>query len=154
MSEAHVESQAPAAEGHHGTTPAESDNTNVLAIAFWFIAIVVFIIGAVTFAHQYFGIQIRKEISEKVLSATNPMLRDLHATEKAKLSKYQWVDKNAGVVRIPVERAQELVLRDWGSRAQAAAAAEGAGAVPSDENAASPSQESDPKDAKGSEGVK
>lgn len=37
-------------------------------------------------------------------------LAALHAREHEALTTYGWVDRNAGVVRIPVERAKELVL--------------------------------------------
>lgn len=155
MSEAHVEPQAPVVDDHHhGTTPAENDDVNVRAIALWFFAIVAFIVVAFTFAHEYFGIQIRKQISDKVLSAGSPQLRELQAKEQASLSKYQWVDKKAGVVRVPVERAQELVLRDWGARAEAAAAAAKAAETQADESGASPSEEGAPKNAQTSEGDK
>lgn len=156
MSEAHAEPQAPVVDDHHhGTTPAEDDNVNVGAVALWFFVIIAFIIAAFTFAHEYFGIQIRKQVSEKVLSAGSPQLRDLQAKEQASLGKYQWVDKQAGVVRVPVDRAKELVLRDWGSRAAAAAAAaKAAEEVPSDQAEGSPAEESAPKNAEPSEGEK
>jgi hypothetical protein len=37
-------------------------------------------------------------------------LSDFRAKEHETLSTYGWVDKNAGVVRIPIERAKELIL--------------------------------------------
>jgi len=133
MSEAHVESHEMA-HGHHGTTPAEDDNTNLRAVTIWFVGIVVSVIVAVVFISQYFNIAIRKELNAKVYSAENPVLRDLRASEQAKLTKYQWADKEAGVVRIPLERAKELTLRDWSARAKAvvpaAAATEGSEASP------------------------
>lgn len=156
MSEAHVESQTMA-QDHHGTTPAEDDNTNLRAVTIWFVGIVLSVVVAVIFITQYFGIQVRKEIEAKVLTVENPVLRDLRASEQAKLTKYQWVNKEAGVVRIPVERAKELTLRDWSSRAKAvvpaaevaegAESAEGAEASPA-ENAA-PTEAS--KEAEGAE---
>jgi hypothetical protein len=36
---------------------------------------------------------------------------DLHAKEDSILSTYGWSDKQAGVVRIPVDRAMELMLQ-------------------------------------------
>lgn len=43
---------------------------------------------------------------------TNPRqdLSDLRAREDQQLQSYGWVDKNAGVVRIPIERAMQLVV--------------------------------------------
>ena|SRR5258706_11412992 len=37
-------------------------------------------------------------------------LADLHAKEDALLTSYGWVDKNAGVVRIPIDEAMRLTL--------------------------------------------
>jgi len=36
-------------------------------------------------------------------------LRNLRAAEQTRLTTYGWVDRKAGVVRIPIERAKELV---------------------------------------------
>ena len=36
-------------------------------------------------------------------------LRDLHHDEETKLESYGWVDRKAGIVRIPIQRAIELV---------------------------------------------
>ena len=43
---------------------------------------------------------------------TNPRqdLADLRAAEDETLTTYGWVDKNAGVVRIPIEQAMKLTL--------------------------------------------
>ena len=43
---------------------------------------------------------------------TNPRqdMTDLRAREEAMLSSYGWVDRNAGVVRIPIERAMQLIV--------------------------------------------
>lgn len=136
MSEAHVESHSMAHDDHHGTTPAEDDNTNLRAVTVWYVGIVVVVIGLIIFAWQYFSIQVRKEMDVKVFSAESTELRELRAAEQAQLTKYQWVDKNAGVVRIPLERAKELTLRDWSSRAKAVApaAAEGENTAPAEGN--------------------
>jgi hypothetical protein len=43
---------------------------------------------------------------------TNPRedLRQLRAAEDAMLNSYQWVDRNAGIVRIPIDEAIRLTL--------------------------------------------
>lgn len=38
-------------------------------------------------------------------------LAKFRATEEAQLHSYGWVDKNAGVVRIPIERAMDLITQ-------------------------------------------
>lgn len=48
-------------------------------------------------------------------------LNELHVHENQVLSTYGWVDKNAGVVRIPVDQAMELQLkRGFPARKEAA----------------------------------
>jgi hypothetical protein len=38
------------------------------------------------------------------------VLQTFREMEEQKLSTYQWIDKNAGTVRIPIERAKELLI--------------------------------------------
>src|SRR3954465_2945485 len=52
------------------------------------------------------------------------------AEENAKLTHYQWVDQNQGVVRIPIDKAMQLVLqRGLPARAPGAAATAAPGAT-------------------------
>lgn len=62
---------------------------------------------------QYAGFAMQDELDAKVLTRPNPQLTALRERETTRLSTYQWVDQKAGVVRIPVDRALELTLRDW-----------------------------------------
>jgi hypothetical protein len=43
---------------------------------------------------------------------TNPRqdLSDLRAREEQQLTSYGWIDKNAGIVRIPIDRAMQLTV--------------------------------------------
>ena len=45
-------------------------------------------------------------------------LKQLHETEKKQGAGYGWVDQNAGVVRLPIERAMELTARDLAAKQQ------------------------------------
>jgi hypothetical protein len=38
-------------------------------------------------------------------------LRDLRAKENAELGGYHWIDRNAGIVRIPIDEAMKLTLQ-------------------------------------------
>jgi hypothetical protein len=38
-------------------------------------------------------------------------LHDLHAEEDSLLSTYGWTNKNAGIVRIPIDRAMDLAMQ-------------------------------------------
>ena len=55
----------------------------------------------------------RKEPPEPRLQPKPVMdLKEFHAGEEAILHTYGWVDPEKGVVRIPVERAMELVAKE------------------------------------------
>ena len=56
----------------------------------------------------YFQIVYQQTVHENVELAPATKLRSLRATENEMLNKYAYVDKEAGVVRIPIERAIEL----------------------------------------------
>lgn len=43
-------------------------------------------------------------------------LADLRAHEQQQAGSYQWIDKDKGVVRLPIERAMEIVVRDASAR--------------------------------------
>ena len=38
-------------------------------------------------------------------------LAKFEATENARLNSYGWVDKNAGIIRLPIERAMDLIAQ-------------------------------------------
>jgi hypothetical protein len=72
--------------------------------------------GIVLGLDQYFEISLREEIENKQLKPESAQLRQLRADEEAKLTRYQWADQKKGVVRIPLDRARELVLAQWKDR--------------------------------------
>ncbi|HWF83323.1 MAG TPA: hypothetical protein VG222_00660 [Vicinamibacterales bacterium] len=118
---------APAENGavHH-----ETSDVNIRAI-FAFGAALIVVAVAVHFIiwlmFLYFGArEARSEVRQFPLAAseenrlppeprlqTNPRqdLKDLRSGEDAILNSYSWVDKNAGVVRIPIGEAMKLTVQ-------------------------------------------
>ena len=95
---------------------AEADDVRTTWL---FLAVVVgvVVLGAVVLGvQQYFDLALRDELQRKVLAVESTALRNLRAAEQVKLGSYQWVDRKAGVVRIPVDRAMELTLAEWAAR--------------------------------------
>lgn len=45
-------------------------------------------------------------------------LRALRAEEQRLLTSYGWVDRSAGLVRIPIERAMDVLIEEAGGEAQ------------------------------------
>jgi len=95
---------------------AEADAPKTAFIFVFVLASVFVLIGVVVAVDQFFNISVLEEIQRKVLGVENPALRQLHAEEDSKLTRYQWVDQKGSVVRIPLDRAQELVLAEWAAR--------------------------------------
>lgn len=84
--------------------------------------------GIVLVVGQIFRSVFNHEVSAKQLEHQSSELRELRAEEQAKLTRYQWVNRKEGVVRIPVDRARELTLLAY--RARAAGSAPAAEAPP------------------------
>jgi hypothetical protein len=58
-------------------------------------------------------LSIREEVEGPKLQAHPEVELEAYlARERRKLSTYGWVDRSRGVVRIPIERAMELIVRD------------------------------------------
>jgi len=54
-----------------------------------------------------------QQIYVKVLEPVSEDLRNLRAREDGQLHSYQYVDRATGAVRIPVERAMELLEKEY-----------------------------------------
>ena len=85
-------------------------------IAGYLVGSIVVLIVIVIGVKQLFDLEVRGEFARKVLSRRDPRLTELRIREEARLTQYAWVNQAQGRVRIPVERAMELTLRDWSSR--------------------------------------
>ncbi len=95
------------------TTPY---NPPALVFAAAFAGAIAFVAVVAIGLSQYAGFALSDELSKKVLTQPTRELDALRAEEQARLTNYQWVDQKAGIVRIPVDRALELTLRDWSHR--------------------------------------
>ena len=76
------------------------------------IASVILLVVVIVGVTAYFEYLYRDMVQEKVLSAPSTQLNDLHARETEQLTKYSYIDKDSGMVRIPVDRAMELFAQE------------------------------------------
>lgn len=59
-----------------------------------------------------------KEMEWRSTSASRrAALTELRQAQAQQATSYDWVDKNAGVVRLPIERAMELTVEKYGGQA-------------------------------------
>jgi len=100
----------------HDITRAEHDrphNSLFMALTFATVGSLIVVLLAIV---QFFGVAVRNETDSKVYQVPSTALRDLRAQENAKLSGYAFMNEKQGVVRVPLDRAVELTIRDWESR--------------------------------------
>lgn len=113
---------------HLGEIPVEGDGISYRGIS-WFVGVLVL----TTVASQGLMLGLFKYLEHDVAKngvARNPLagpvgqlppapnlltdepanLRTFREAEEHKLSSYGWIDKNAGTVRLPIDRAKELLL--------------------------------------------
>ena len=94
----------------------EPDHPNVPLIAVFVVGTIVTVLALVIGLMTLFDFQIRDEVYQKQYARESSALRALKADEQTKLSRYSWVSEKDRTVRLPLDRAIELTLRDWNSR--------------------------------------
>ncbi len=93
-------------------------------IAFLLIISCIFIVATLAFLSWMFTATVENEQTRKQQSNSNYVdLQNLRKNEDAKLSEYQYVDKEKGIVRIPVERVMQLMVEEAKGAAPKMAAA-------------------------------
>jgi hypothetical protein len=105
---------------------SDADPSPILKFLAFLVVITIVIAGIVVFFYNYLD---RREAAEKtarypmsLLAAERPLpppprlqtypfqdVKQLRQTETPLLHSYEWIDKNAGTVRIPIERAIDVL---------------------------------------------
>ena len=55
--------------------------------------------------------RVREFPQPRLLTKPGASLAELRAAEEADLNSYGWVDRNAGIARIPIDRAMQMLLQ-------------------------------------------
>jgi Tfp pilus assembly protein PilN len=85
---------------------------NVRFLALFGFALLV-VLALVILGVQYYHDRVKEQqIFVKVLQPESSALRDLRAREDQELHTYQYLNREKGVVRIPIERAMELLVKE------------------------------------------
>ena len=113
----------------HNSSGHEADTSDIRAIGFTGLALAIGIAFVLLLVYGLFQYLVRHPV---VIAPASPLaesdqqqfpatpriaehpateLEELHSREDHILSTYGWADKNAGMVRIPIERAMELQLK-------------------------------------------
>lgn len=81
-------------------------------IAFLLIISCIFVVAVCAFLSWMFIVARDNEYNRKINQATYTDLQNLRKAEDTKLGGYQYLDQDKGVVRIPVERAMQLMAEE------------------------------------------
>jgi hypothetical protein len=101
-----------AAEGTPQEEHAANVNTTVLLGVF--VAVVVFVSGAILFTYIYFTRHMTALRQSRIeITAMGDEFRAQRAASLSRLNSYGWVDAEAGVVSIPIEAAKARVIEEY-----------------------------------------
>lgn len=92
--------------------PRESGDPRAGTLLFYgLLGVLVTILLVLTMVALYYRTA-NAEAQRKLYGEVWTELRLLRARQEAELNSYRWIDKQAGVVGIPIERGMELVVRE------------------------------------------
>jgi hypothetical protein len=86
-------------------------------IAVFGTALIVALVAVILGVQWYFDRVMEQQVFIKQLEPVSSDLKALRAREDAELHQYRYVDRAQGTVRLPIERAMELVVKE-GARAK------------------------------------
>jgi hypothetical protein len=82
------------------------------AIATFAVGSLILLVLTILAIQQYFDHIWNQAVYEKVLAPPSEQLKEVRGRDDWNLTHYLYMDKASGQVRIPVDRAMELVLQD------------------------------------------
>jgi hypothetical protein len=97
------------ADPHEGF---DRDEPSAGAIATFAIGSLILLVLTILAIQQYFDHIWSEAVYEKVLAPPSEQLREVRGRDDWNLTHYMYMDKASGQVRIPVDRAMELMLQD------------------------------------------
>jgi len=88
------------------------DDPNAAPTAYVVALLAVLLVGTVFALEGYYG-RVRSEVAQdKLISLSYEELESVRAAQTAQIHRTEWIDKEAGIVAIPVDRAMELVAAE------------------------------------------
>ena len=101
-----------------------------IAITGFYAALLVLIATVLAVAAIYYNSLIIK-VDERVVDVDIQEIEDLKAAHASQLAaKAHWIDRDEGIVALPIDRAKELIVREYGGSRSVNAADVDAGVAP------------------------
>jgi hypothetical protein len=89
----------------------------ILLSPFWVLATRIYVPHRAPAPQNEAPEHLPKELDWRATPATRrAYLADLREKQARQATSYAWLDRSAGVVQLPIERAMELVVRDRGGK--------------------------------------
>jgi hypothetical protein len=93
-------------------TGYDRHDPNTRFIALLGLVTIVVLIAAVFGVQYYYDRMYDEQVYVKEMEPKSEALEDLRAREDEQLHSYQYIDREKGTVRIPIERAMELLVKE------------------------------------------
>lgn len=90
----------------------EESDVRVGFIAWTGVGIIVFLIVTILAVQVYFDSLKNEQEFVKLLEPVSEDYRNLRAREDAELYSYKYTDREKGIVRLPIQRAMDLVVEE------------------------------------------
>ena len=100
------------AHQHHSSFEVEEEQPSALRLAAWGIGLLIVLFVTVQALVAIFHQTSAQKIYEEQLAPVSPLLTELRKTEEMQITGYGWLDKTQNRVKIPIERAMELVVKE------------------------------------------
>jgi len=97
--------------------PARTDTNNLFIVGAGVLSVLIIAVLLV-WLRSWFFVGKNEAMQKMVLSVENPKLQELRESEELRLGSYGWVDKENGVVHIPIDRAMELMAAETETQKQ------------------------------------
>lgn len=90
----------------------DADEPRTLLIAGFGIATLIALVAVILGLQFYFDKAFENQVYEKVLSTPSASLQTLRNHEEESLNNYKFLDRDKGVVQIPIKRSMELLAKE------------------------------------------
>lgn len=107
--DAHYDHEVVKHDPKEGFDPSEPDAGRITMFVILSVGTLIVVIVAL---QNYFDSVWNISVEEKVLAAPAPELKDQRALENWRFTHYEYTTPEKNEVRIPIERARELVLQE------------------------------------------
>ena len=100
------------AHEHENDVAYEATDVDQKSIVWVTIVSVVILVVSIVLLRDVFILWREKDMRDYVFSVQSTTLREIRAEEAHKLHSYELIDSTAGVYRIPIDRAMQLVASE------------------------------------------